>query len=166
MGVMAVLRQRRLPYKTPYLYGLAASVAFMLIYTFRTVGYGGYSYGVRWFVAPMFILCLPLSHVMNQVRSSRLLKKFFVVIACMSIAISLVGTYTPYPNDSTGKLSLGGSYVSGYTFLINANNIANHSSVLYKISFTVSAVAIYFMFNRLLKRLKQTPNIPPDDNVV
>lgn len=113
MGVMAVLRQRRLPYKTPYLYGLAASVAFMLIYTFRTVGYGGYSYGVRWFVALMFILCLPLSHVMNQVRSSRLLQKFFVVIACMSIAISLVGTYNPYPNDTTGKVSLGGGYVSG-----------------------------------------------------
>jgi len=166
MGVMAVLRQRRLPYKTPYLYGLAASVAFMLIYTFRTVGYGGYSYGVRWFVAPMFILCLPLSHVMNQVRSSRLLKKFFVVIACMSIAIALVGTYNPYPNDTTGKVSVGGGYVSGYTFLINANNIVHHSSVMYKISFTLSAVAIYFMFNTLLKRLKQTQNIPPEDNVV
>lgn len=152
IGVMAVWRQRGLQYKTPYLYALAASVAFMLMYTFRTVGYGGYSYGVRWFVALMFILCLPLSHLTNQLRSSRLLKKFFVVIACMSIAISLVGTYNPYPNDSTGRVSLGGRYVSGYTFLINANNIANHSSVMYKISFTASGVAIYFMFNRLLKR--------------
>jgi len=165
IGVMAVLRQRRLPYKTPYLYGILASVAFMLIYTFRTVGYGGYSYGVRWFVAPMFILCLPLSHVINQVRSSRLLKKFFVVIACMSIAISLVGTYNPYPNDSTGKVRLWDGYVSGYTFLINANNIANHSSVMYKLSLTVSGVAIYFMLHQLLKKLKQTPNIPPENAV-
>ncbi|WP_333467226.1 hypothetical protein [Microcoleus sp. herbarium12] len=166
IGIMAVLRQRRLPYKMPYLYGLAASVAFMLIYTFRTVGYGGYSYGVRWFVAPMFILCLPLSQIMNQVRSSRLLKKFFVVMACMSIAISLVGTYNPYPNDSTGKVNLGGAYASRYTFLVNANNIVNHSSVMYKISFAVSGVAIYFMFNRLLKKLNENPNILRDNNVV
>ncbi|WP_293125747.1 hypothetical protein [Microcoleus sp. bin38.metabat.b11b12b14.051] len=166
MGVIAILRQRILPYKIPYLYGLVASLAFMLMYTFRTVGYGGYSYGVRWFVAPMFILCLPLSHLANQVRSSRLLKKFFVVIASMSIAIALVGTYNPYPNDSTGKVSLGGSYISGYTFLVNANSIANNSSVMYKISLGVSGVAIYFMFNRLLKRFKQTQNIPADDNVV
>ncbi|MEG4230537.1 hypothetical protein QUA40_00230 [Microcoleus sp. Pol11C3] len=163
MGIWVFLRQKQISYKTPYLYGIAASVTFMLLYTLRSVDYGGYSYGVRWFVAPMLILCLPLSHIGNLVRSSRFLKKFFVVIACMSIAISLVGTYNPYPNDTTGKVSLSGGYVSGYTFLINANNIANHSSVIYKISFAVSGVAIYFMFNRLLKQLKPTQNISPDN---
>ena len=158
-------KPKQMSYKMPYLYGIAASVAFMLLYTLRTVDYGGYVYGVRWFVTPIFILCLPLSHIENQVRSSPLLKNFFVVIACMSIAVSLVGSYNPYTNDATGRVTLLGGYVSGYTFLINANNIVNHSSVIYKISFAVSGVAIYFMFNRLLKKLKETPNIPPNNLV-
>jgi len=158
MGILAFFRQKKLSYKTPYLYGISASVAFMLLYTLRSVDYGGYSYGVRWFVTPLLILCLPLSHMGHQVRSSRLLKNFFVVIACMSIAISLAGTYNPYTNDSTGVAFLPGGYGSGYTFLINVKNIIYDSSAMYKLCLIMSAVLIYFLFYRLLQKLQQNPH--------
>jgi hypothetical protein len=157
MGILAFFRQKKKSYQIPYLCGIAASVAFMLLYTLKTVDYGGYSYGVRWFVTPMLLLFLPLSHAGNSVRSSRLLKNFFVVIACISIAISLVGTYNPYTNDSTGIASLLGSYSIRYTFLLNVKNIVYNSSEMYKLCLITSAVAIYFLFYRLLQKLKQNP---------
>lgn len=161
MGILQFFRQKKFSYNTPYLYGITASVAFMLLYTLRTVDYGGYSYGVRWFVTPMLILFLPLSHMENQVRSSRLLKNFFVVIACISIAISLTGTYNPYTNDYTGMVSLPGGYNSKYTFLINAKNIIYDSFVMYKLCLITSTIAIYVLFYRLLQNLKQNPNTSP-----
>ena len=158
MGILAFFRQENLLYKTPCLYGISASVTFMLLYTLRTVDYGDHSYGVRWFVTPLLILFLPLSHIGHQVRSSRLLKNFFIVIAGMSIAISLAGTYNPYTNDSTGVASLPGGYSSRYTFLINVKNIIYDSSAMYKLCLIISAVAIYFLFYRLLQKLQQNPN--------
>jgi hypothetical protein len=157
MGILVFFRQKNKSYKIPYLCGIAASVAFMLLYTLRTVDYGGYSYGVRWFVTPMLLLCLPLSHVGNTVRNWRLLKNFFVVIACMSIAISLAGTYNPYTNDSTGITSFIQGYDLRYTFLLNVNKIVYDSSDIYKLCLITSAVAIYFLFYRLLQKLKQNP---------
>lgn len=156
MGVATLLMQKNLSYKTPYFCVFAACLIFMLLYTLRTVDYGGYSYGVRWFVTPMPLLCLPLSQIGRQIRSSRLLKNFFVVIACMSIALSLAGTYNPYTQDVT-KIPFLGIANTRYTFAINFMNIIYESSPLYKLCLIASAAAIYFLFYKLMQKFKQNP---------
>jgi hypothetical protein len=44
----------------------------------------------------MFLLCLPLAQISQEVRSSKILRKAFIIVSCMSIIISFVGVNHPF----------------------------------------------------------------------
>ncbi len=152
-----IFRLKHFQYKTEYLYISTASLAFILIYIFRTKNYSGLDYGVRWFATPMLLLCLPLAHIGNEIRRSRVTRILFVVTATLSIILSFVGTYDPFVrNLITLQLPLLGTFNSDYTFIISTSLIATHSSTSYKLRLIFSAFIIYFLFRRLLKNLKSS----------
>ena len=156
-ALVKIFRLKHFQYKTEYLYILAASLAFILIYILRTNNYSGWDYGIRWFATPMLLLCLPLAHIGNEIRSSRVTRILFILTTILSVILSLVGTYDPFVKEMiTLQLPVLGSFNSYYTFLISTSLIANHSSTLYKLRLIFIAFIIYFIFRRLFKNLNSS----------
>ena len=83
-------------YKTEYGCILLASLLYIAIYILRSTNYSGWAFGIRWFAPLMLILCLPIAFLENEIRSSRALRFLFIGIACLSIFISIVGSYCPW----------------------------------------------------------------------
>jgi hypothetical protein len=44
----------------------------------------------------MFLLCLPLAQISQDVKSSKMLRKVFIIVSCMSIFISFVGAHNAF----------------------------------------------------------------------
>lgn len=153
IALIIIFRNKTFPYKKEYLYLVTASLAFVLIYISRTVNYSGYSFGIRWFATIMPLLCLPIAHISKEIRNSKLFNNLFIVITCLSIFFSLIGTYNPFTPD---QLSDAQRYANPpNTLLLSINLIATESSLLYKVSLLISAAAIYFMLFRIIKKLPQ-----------
>lgn len=142
------------PYKKEYLYIVTGSLAFATMYITRTVNYSGYSFGIRWFATIMPLLSLPIAHL-NWGRSSKLFKSLFISFTCLSILFSLIGTYNPFIPDHLSDIQRYANPPN--TLLLSIKLIATESSLRYKLSLLISAVAIYFLFFRMLKNLNQKP---------
>jgi hypothetical protein len=150
-----IFKNKTFPYKKEYLYISTASLAFVLIYIARTVNYSGYSFGIRWFATIMPLLCLPIAHIRQEIKSSKLFNNLFIVITCISILFSLIGTYNPFPPDHLNDAQRYANPPN--TLLLSLNLIATESSLSYKVSLLISTLAIYFILFRILKKLPQKP---------
>lgn len=149
-AVIVLFRKNYFPYKKEYLYILAASLAFILIYIIKTVNYSGFAFGIRWFTSVMFILCLPIAHIRSEIIGSRRLKTLFIVVTLFSILFSLLGTYYPFtPDDLTDAQRY---FNPPNTLLISIKLIIYQSSNIYKATLLFSACMIYFLLYKLLQR--------------
>ncbi|WP_293330740.1 hypothetical protein [Microcoleus sp. CAWBG58] len=95
-GFVKILRNKEFKYRQEYLLILLASSAYVLMYILRSNNYSGYSYGVRWYANLMFLLCLPLAQISEDIKSSKNLRKAFIFVSCLSIIISFVGVNHPF----------------------------------------------------------------------
>ncbi|NEQ53141.1 MAG: hypothetical protein F6K11_23890 [Leptolyngbya sp. SIO3F4] len=155
-------------YKTEYICLLFVCFLYMGIYIYKSINYSGWAYGVRWFVSPMFLLCFPIAWLENGVRSSRVMRLFFVGVTCLSIFISLIGTYkpfTPLPDtdiDSQNQLHPANTIVVAANYIVQ-DLIAPPISTLGKrklflgTRLVIGAIAIYFLFFRFMQNLALIP---------
>ncbi|WP_445175392.1 hypothetical protein [Microcoleus sp.] len=95
-GFVKVFQNKEFKYRQEYLLILLASSAYVLMYILRSNNYSGFSYGVRWYANLMFLLCVPLAQISQEVKSSQMLRKAFIIVSCMSIVISFVGVTHPF----------------------------------------------------------------------
>ncbi len=95
-GFVKIFQNKEFKYRQEYLLILLASSAYVLMYILRSNNYSGYSYGVRWYANLMFLLCLPLAQISENIKISKVLRKAFVIVSCMSIVISFVGVNHPF----------------------------------------------------------------------
>jgi hypothetical protein len=159
-SLIVIFKSRYFVYKKEFLYISAASFAFILLYILKTVNYSGYAFGIRWFATVIPLLCLSIAHIGSEIRNSRKLKILFIIITCISILFSLLGTFNPFPADS---LTDSQRYFNPpNTLLLSIKLIATESSMGYKLSLFISACIIYFIFFKLLKKLNsaQKPVFP------
>jgi hypothetical protein len=83
-------------YKTEYIYILIAVLLYIGMYIYRTTNYSGGGFGVRWFAPLIFFLALPLACFEDEFRQSRDFRRIFLGLSCVSIFISIVGSYHPF----------------------------------------------------------------------
>lgn len=95
-GFIKVLADRQFKYRQEYLIILLASSAYVLMYILRSNNYSGHSYGVRWYANLMFLLCLPLAQVSDDVKRSKRVRKAFIIVSCVSIVLSFIGVIAPF----------------------------------------------------------------------
>jgi hypothetical protein len=78
--------------------GLAvlASAIYVAAYTFRSVNYSGFAYGVRWYADLTLLASVPLAFVGRSVQESPRFRRWFLVAALASIFIAFVGTIKPF----------------------------------------------------------------------
>lgn len=95
-GFVKVFQNKQFKYRQEFLLILLASSAYVLMYILRSNNYSGDSYGVRWYANLMFLLCLPLAQISEEVKSSKIFRKAFIIVSCMSIFISFVGVNHPF----------------------------------------------------------------------
>ncbi|WP_341732700.1 hypothetical protein [Microcoleus sp. EPA2] len=95
-GFVKIYQNKELKYRQEYLLIFLASSAYVLMYILRSNNYSGYSYGVRWYANLMFLLCLPLAQISNDIKHSKLLRTAFIIVSCLSIFISFVGVNHPF----------------------------------------------------------------------
>jgi hypothetical protein len=95
-GFVKIFQNKEFKYRQEYLLILLASSAYVLMYILRSNNYSGYSYGVRWYANLMFLLCLPLAQISEDIKSSKMLRKAFIIVSCLSIFISFVGVNNPF----------------------------------------------------------------------
>ncbi|NJS12287.1 MAG: hypothetical protein HC789_18885 [Microcoleus sp. CSU_2_2] len=95
-GFVKIFQNKELKYRQEYLLILLASSAYVLMYILRSNNYSGSAYGVRWYANLMFLLCLPLAQISEDIKNSQRLKQAFIIVSCMSIIISFVGINNPF----------------------------------------------------------------------
>jgi hypothetical protein len=75
---------------------LAACAAFIGFYIFRSNNYAGYSFGPRWYVTVMLLLCLPLAALEPALRSSPTWRRAFFGLVLLSVAVAIIGAASPW----------------------------------------------------------------------
>jgi hypothetical protein len=95
-GFVKIFQNKELKYRQEYLLIFLASSTYVLMYILRSNNYSGSAYGVRWYANLMFLLCLPLAQISENIKSSKMLKQAFMLVGCMSIIISFVGINNPF----------------------------------------------------------------------
>ncbi|WP_317108784.1 hypothetical protein [Chroococcidiopsis sp. SAG 2025] len=123
-------------YKKEYLFIAAICLAYVMFYVFRSNNYSGHSYGVRWFASIMLLACVPLTHVLEPIQKSKLLRGIFLAIASVSILISLVGAIAPF----------GGINVNGYSSFFLNLELWQKQLLWDKVKVIVAAIAVYATF--------------------
>jgi hypothetical protein len=142
-------------YKKEYLYIFAASLGFILIYILRTVNYSGYAFGVRWFASLMLILCLPIVHLEQYFKESRVARRVFFLITLISFMIAIAGTYNPFTPDGLSDID---RYHVGppNTLLINLKLIATEASIQDKLKLATCTAVIYVSFYKFFRRWERS----------
>lgn len=144
-GWIKMVFQPNFKYKKEYLFIATACIAFLLFYIFRTNNYSGYSYGVRWFASIVLLALIPIAHVAEEVRSSKLGKVIFVAIASISIFISFIGLVAPWAGISKNGYS---------SFFLNLNSLAKQG-FWQQVKLILGAIAVYYVFYYLFNKFKQ-----------
>ncbi|MCC3404359.1 MAG: hypothetical protein JGK17_01855 [Microcoleus sp. PH2017_10_PVI_O_A] len=147
-GFIKILSDRQFKYRQEYLLILLASGAYVMMYIFRSNNYSGYSYGVRWYANIMFLFCLPLAHISNEVKKIKKVRQVFIIIGCLSIFISFVGVIHPWvPVDEAHPSSLLNAF--GYIFQPINTQIYNNSAAM-RLSFSYSLLFVLKQFRVIL----------------
>jgi hypothetical protein len=141
-ALIKIIFLKREPHKREYLFISLGSLAFVIFYVFRTNNYSGDSYGIRWFTSLMFIGCLPIAHLSNDIINNKIAKNIFIIIACISIFISFVGIVSPFtPLDYDGSSSFIACLI-----------LNKKASMWYKLNLFISMSFVYYLFYRLIKK--------------
>ncbi|MGL5923168.1 MAG: hypothetical protein ACRC32_09655 [Chroococcidiopsis sp.] len=135
-GWSRAIMQPGFKYKKEYLFIAAICLAYVMFYIFRSNNYSGHSYGVRWFASIMLLACVPLTHILEPIQKSKLLRGIFLAIASVSILISLVGTIAPF----------GGINVNGYSSFFLNLELWQKQLLWDKVKVIVAAIAVYATF--------------------
>ena len=139
--IKTIFIKKEFKYKKEYLFIASASLAFVSFYCLRTNNYSGYSYGIRWFVSLMFILCIPLAHISDEIKRSSIKRFSFITISCLSIFIAFIGIVNPF-TPTEDSISF-----------IHSLPLINASSPSYKIRLVISMGVVYYFFYKLLKKV-------------
>lgn len=131
-------------YKTEYAVLFFASLLYIGIYILRTVNYSGHAFGVRWFASLMLILCLPITSIESWVRSSRIKYGIFVVVACLSILIAIIGIYNPFIPSS--DISAGQAHLVENTIFVSINLFVTESTFFGKVRILLVSFVAFFLF--------------------
>jgi hypothetical protein len=70
----------------------------ILYYSFFSNGYGGSSYGIRWFIPFYYILFFQVIHIYKKLSSKKILRLLFISSIMLSLLVTLVGVYQPWSN--------------------------------------------------------------------
>jgi len=147
-GFIKLLSYREFKFRQEYLLIILASSAYVLMYIFRSNNYSGYSYGVRWYANLMFLLCLPLAEVSEEVKSSKRVRQAFIIIGCLSIFISFVGVIHPWVAvDEAHPSSFLNAF--GYIFKPIDTQVYNNSAAM-RLSFSHSFLLVLKQFRVIL----------------
>ena len=145
LGIFTAYRKNiKLQYKSIYIYLLLAVVLYIGIYLIWTTNYSGWAFGVRWFVSIILILCLPIVCLEHEIRTSKIMRSSFVAIACLSILISVIGSYAPFSMLNGTELQEQLSPTN--TILANINSISDGFST----AISQSSIAAFVKIGRLL----------------
>jgi len=132
---------------------LIACILYICLYLFRSVNYGGYAFGIRWYVSIMFIICIPIGFLDNWIRNGSKIKRIlFGIVAIFSILISMLGYYAPFTpgigfDTSSGELIL-------HEGIIRPGLILTTSSTLWRFKFILLIVILFFLLSILFRRIK------------
>ncbi|NJL69677.1 MAG: hypothetical protein HC894_29520 [Microcoleus sp. SM1_3_4] len=133
-GFIKVLANKQFKYRQEYLLIFLASSAYVMMYILRSNNYSGHSYGVRWYANLMFLLCLPLAQVSDDVKSSKRVRQAFIIVSCVSVVVSFVGVMAPFVAvGETHPNSFFNALV--YTLKPIYNKIVGYSSATIRLSF-------------------------------
>jgi hypothetical protein len=151
-GFAKVLFRQEFKYRQEYLFILLASLAYILMYVFRSTTYSGASFGIRWYAELMFLLCLPLAHIDEEIKNSRRFSSWFIVIAFSSIIISFIGVINPYVE----------AYTKAFSFincLIDATKSPISSKLrLILVTMPLMCCILFIMF-KFLQVVKKNPEL-------
>ena len=112
-GFAKVILNREFQYRKEYILIILASFTYILMYIFRSNNYSGSCYGVRWYADLMFLLFLPLAHIIPDIQKSKSLRISFFMLAFISIFISFIGTIYPFsfPGQEDDYSSFIGTFI-------------------------------------------------------
>ncbi|MEM2956162.1 MAG: hypothetical protein QW041_01120 [Candidatus Pacearchaeota archaeon] len=139
---LAINFKRKDYYTKYYLYILLSSLMFIIFYIIRTTNYSGNSFGVRWFATIILLCLLPLGRISKDIEKSKIKKGLFILLAVLSMIISLIGTVNAFTIIGNNQNSL-----------INCINFLIRKDIVYKIKLLGISVIIFYGFYKLLKNL-------------
>jgi hypothetical protein len=162
LGIFIIYKKNcGFPYTSEYSSILLASLLFIAFSLFRTTNYSGFAFGIRWFASLMLSLCLPIAYLESNVRSSRTIRVLFLVTACLSIFISLVGAYAPISPlvvTDMQERSPSNTIFINVKFIIHDFSAAVFRSSIKEIlkmsRLALSSFLMYFLLYRFMKNLK------------
>lgn len=137
--------------KRHYLFIAIAALIFVFIYILRSNNYSGSSYGIRWFASLMFILCIPLGEIGENIKNSQLLTNLFIAVAAISIFISFIGVVHPFTMRTE----------AGYSSFLRCLEILKDYSTLEKLNIFFSMSVTYYVFYLLLRKAKLKLKLHP-----
>ena len=75
---------------------LLGAAVYIASYLLRSVNYGGYCYGVRWYTDLMLLLCVPLGFIGPRIDASTTFRRVFLAVGMASIVIAFIGANKPF----------------------------------------------------------------------
>jgi len=137
-----IFKNRAIENKRYYVYIGAISAVLILLTVFKTHDYGGNSFGARWYTLIALIAMVPVGAVYNDIKKSKIIITFFIIISCFSILIAMIGAVDAYSKTDLGMNSI-------------LNCIAmffGGTGVIFKIMFACAAAAIFTIYFLLAVR--------------
>jgi len=137
-----IFKNKDIENKRYYVYIAVISMILILLTVFKTHDYGGNSFGARWYALITLIAMVPLGAVCSDIKKSKLLITFFIIISCFSILISLIGAV-----DAYSKTDLGMNSILNCTVMLISG-----TSIIFKVLFGLIAVSIFTIYFFLAKK--------------
>ena len=107
----------------------------------------------------IFLLCLPLAHLSNGVKNSKVIRILFVITSLISILTAAVGIIHPYTNfysdcnvDNTFITALKIIWVRGYPDPVLVNIEPFSLRLWYRLGLAIALPLIYFNFYLLWRK--------------
>jgi len=167
-GIHLLWQQKDHPYRQEYLLFFTASICYFMLFVSRTVNYSGFAFGVRWFVTPMLILCLPIALLESPAKKSARFRVFFVFIACLSIAFSFLGTFNPFMSDGMEDaeryFDVPNTLLVGGSLLATSMGFDGRRQTLPLARFLVGLSLTYFFLYLQLSRWWRQARLQPEQH--
>lgn len=98
-----------------------AAGTFVAGYLAASNNYSGNGFGIRWFATVMIPFCLGLAAMERRLREESPLRFLFVLIACLSLLLSVVGSVSPF------SVGVGSQPPPGYPIAANIDTLLDGS---------------------------------------
>jgi hypothetical protein len=168
IGGILIGAQRKFQYKAEYGYILLASGLYIALYILRTTNYSGWAFGIRWFASLMLILGLPIAYLAPQIRSSKPARLIFMAVASLSIAISLIGTHTPFTpldgNELQERFAPTNTIVTSLNLIVgDLTSLPSLKPLIRMARLALGAAIAYFCLYQFAQKLNSIPPTSPSD---